>query len=126
MDFKEGIIEMMKNLPGQIVEWKLLFIKSLIDAAIRTVINNWIAALIIFLVLFILTILDILINYNWRLLSKILYRISYLGILFIIVLALGLEILTSDWIKVILFIIGAISFEIVGFLLRKINFKYKA
>jgi hypothetical protein len=123
MDFKEQTIEIINNFPKQIVEGKLLVIKIFINTIIKIIIENWVITIIIFLSLFIISVLDIFINYDWRLLSKILYRISYLGILLTVILVFGIEVLVSEWVKVILFIIGTISFEIVGLFLRKVNFR---
>ena len=117
---KEQINEIIEELIRNIAyEVPLIIIRAIFGFLA----DNWIIVIIGFLILFLIAILNIFINYNWRLFSKILYRFSYLGILFVIILIAGIEILVNPWIKLILFIIGIFSFELVGCFLRKFGFR---
>jgi hypothetical protein len=86
-------------------------------------INYWLLVIGFLILLLIIAILEFIITGRWWVLAKVLYRCSYFGILFIIVLAFGPEILTSNWIKILSLIIGIICFELVGYFLRQFKFK---
>ena len=123
MDFREQIIELIKELPNQILESQIMWMKIFWDSFIETLINHWLIVLVFFVILLAVAIINFIVTGRWGMIASIFYRVSYLGILFIVISTFGVEALVSNSSKFLLFFIGIIAFEIVGVFIRKLRFK---
>ena len=123
MDFKEQTMELIKELPNQILESQIMWMKIFWDSFIESIINHWLIVLVIFIFLLVIAVVNFIVMGRWGMIASIFYRVAYLGILFIVISIFGVEIIVSNWGGFLLFFIGIIAFEIVGLFIRKLRFR---
>ena len=121
MDFREQVIGIIKGLPNQILEGQKVLIKIFWDSLVDNLIKHWLIVLVFFVFLLSIAVINFIVTGRWGMIASIFYRISYLGILFIVISIFGVEIIVSNWGGFLLFFIGIIAFEIVGVFIRKLR-----
>ncbi len=122
MDPTEQATKIISDLPGQILESLIMWIKIFWDLFVEILIKNWLFVLFFTVLILVIAIVKLITMGRWGMLTSILYRIFYFGILFVVILVFGAEIIVTDSFQALAGIIGVIIFEIIGFFIRKLKF----
>jgi len=113
----------IKDLLGNIDEITKQTYQSLWNVLISFLVNHLIIISIVLVVIFIITVIMALLG-RWDILGKVLYNYIYFGILLIIGLIWGSNILVSDFFHLVCTIIlYPICYWTVGIILNKTGFK---
>ncbi len=122
MDPVKQSIKIINDLPSQILESQIMWVKIFWDLFIETLIKNWLFVLIFTVLILIIAVINLITTGRWGMLASILYRIFYFGILFIVILVFGAEIIVMDSFQILAGIIGIIVFEVIGFFIKRLRF----
>ncbi len=121
MDPLEEVTKIIKSLPVQILEFQIMWVKIFWDSFIELLIEHWLTVFLLLILVLIIAVMNLVITGRWGMLVSILYRIFYFGILFVVILVFGAEIIVTDSFQILAGIIGIIIFETIGFFIRKLR-----
>lgn len=131
MDLKEQAIEIINNFFFEVQQLQVSDIEIFWQKMSSLLINSWANALIAFFIFLILSLVNIYSAGRFRILSELLYRISYLGILFVVISIFQIEInishrfefLPPEYFEYLPWFIGIVIFEIALIIFKKFRFK---
>lgn len=115
-DFYKSLVDMMMQASA---EGTKIAVEMIWNALIYFLIHDWVLVLALITFFLAIAIFEFLLTGRWAMLGSVLYNYIYYGFLFLLGSIFGPDIFANDWIDLILFIVYAISFTLVGVILNK-------